>query len=157
VADLELTRGNDMPLLAHEDAVASVVDAVLATAPERLSRFRERITEDREENSRRFKNFKKAVADAARNSKWFSPAGLPVMVGAGIPLAVAGALMLWIGVQRFQSFAPRWNDVLLIAFGICALIGAAVVAIGLYNADSGAAARPQLSRRPSAGMPSGAT
>ena len=133
VADLELTRGNNMPLLAHEDAVASVVDAILATGPERLSRFRDRITEDREENSKRFKDFKKAVANTVRTSQWFSPAGLPVMLGAGIPLAAAGALMLWIGVHRFQSFAPRWNDLLLIAFGICALVGAGVVALGLYN------------------------
>jgi uncharacterized membrane protein len=71
------------------------------------------------------------VADTVRNSRWFSPAGLPVMIGAGIPLAVAGGLMLWIGVHHFQSFAPRWNDVLLIAFGICALVSAAIVAIGL--------------------------
>jgi len=56
IADLELSRGENAPLLDYEDAVASVIDAILTTGPERLSHFRDRITQDREENSQRFKD-----------------------------------------------------------------------------------------------------
>jgi hypothetical protein len=35
------------------------------------------------------------------------------------PFAVAGALLLWIGIHNFQSFAPSWKYVLFIAFGAC--------------------------------------
>jgi uncharacterized membrane protein len=133
IADLELSRGESIELAAYEERVARVIDAVLATGPERLSRFRERITEDREENSERFKDFKKAVADTIRARRWFLPAGLPMLVGAGVILAAAGGIMLWAGVHNFQSFAPRWSDVLLIAFGICLLVSAAIIAVGLYK------------------------
>src|SRR4029453_3049019 len=46
VADLELTRGDDQELTEYEQAVAEVVDDVLSTGPERLSRFRDRIEDD---------------------------------------------------------------------------------------------------------------
>ena len=41
--------------------VAQVVDSILADGPERLSRFRDRIEDDRTRNSERFTSFKSAV------------------------------------------------------------------------------------------------
>jgi uncharacterized membrane protein len=129
IADLELSQGDQAVTSAVEIPVAEVVDAVLATGPERLSRFRDRITEDRTENSKRFKAFKDAVASTVRERRWFAGDGLKPLLGAGIPFAAAGALMFWIGVQRFDSVAPRWNDVLLIAFGVCLVVNAAILLI----------------------------
>ena len=133
VADLELSRGEDVELAPHEGPVAHVIDGVLATGPERLSLFRDRITADREANSKRFKAFKTAVADTIRERRWFLAAGLPLLVAGGVSLAAVGAILLWIGIERFEAFAPRWGDILLIVFGICALVNAAVIAVGLYK------------------------
>ncbi|HLM33513.1 MAG TPA: DUF2207 domain-containing protein, partial [Gaiellaceae bacterium] len=133
VADLELSPGGDVELARHERPVAHVIDAVLETGPERLSLFRDRITAERETNSKRFKAFKTAVADTIRKRRWFLAAGLPLLVAAGVPLAAVGAILLWIGIERFEVFAPRWGDILLIVFGVCALVNAAVIAVGLYK------------------------
>ena len=49
VADLELSLADvEAPVEAFEAPVASVVDALLAGGPERLSRFRDRIEDDRD-------------------------------------------------------------------------------------------------------------
>jgi uncharacterized membrane protein len=133
VADLELSPGGDVELARHERPVAHVIDAVLETGPERLSLFRDRITAERETNSKRFKAFKTALADTIRERRWFLAAGLPLLVAAGVPLAAVGAILLWIGIERFEAFAPRWGDILLIVFGVCALVNAAVIAVGLYK------------------------
>jgi uncharacterized membrane protein len=129
VADLELSKATDEEVSAVEGPVTKVIDAILATGPERLSNFRDRIEEDRTANSSRFKAFKTAAADTVRERHWFVAEGLKALLGAGIPFAAAGALMLWTGVHRFESFAPRWGDVLLIAFGICLLVNAAILLI----------------------------
>jgi hypothetical protein len=157
IADLEISRGENLELAAYEERVARVIDGVLATGPERLSRFRERIGEDREENSERFEEFRKAVADAIRARGWFTSPGLPTLIVAGVVFAAAGAILLWIGIERFESFAPRWADVLLLAFGACALLNAVVIAVALYNVSLWRRRNPKRSRRPSAGTPSGAT
>ncbi len=62
VADLELSLGDvEAPVEAFEAPVAQVVDSILAEGPERLSRFRDRIEDDRTGNSERFTSFKSAV------------------------------------------------------------------------------------------------
>ena len=127
VADLEISTGSDAPVSEVEGPVAKVIDDVLGVGTERLSNFRDEITKHRTENSKRFTAFKSAVGDEARRRKWFRSDGLKVLLGAGIPIAVAGAIMLAIGIQRFESFAPRWNDVLLIAFGSCLCVSALVL------------------------------
>jgi len=69
IADLELSKANDDEVSAVEGPVTKVIDAILATGPERLSNFRDRIEEDRTANSTRFKAFKAAVADTVRDRR----------------------------------------------------------------------------------------
>ena len=55
ISDLELSLGDvEAPVEAFEAPVAQVVDDILAEGPERLSRFRDRIEDDRTGNSERF-------------------------------------------------------------------------------------------------------
>jgi uncharacterized membrane protein len=105
VADLELTLASDAPVSEVEGPVTKVVDSVLDGGSERLSNFRAHIQGHRTENSKRFTAFKSAVGDEVRRRKWFRSDGLKVLIGAGLPILVAGALMLAIGIQRFESFA----------------------------------------------------
>jgi uncharacterized membrane protein len=129
IADLEISMGSDTPVSEVEGPVAKVIDDVLGVGTERLSNFREEIKAHRTENSKRFTAFKKAVGDEVRLRKWFRSDGLKMLLGAGIPLAVAGAILLWVGIKGFNSFAPRWKDVLLIAFGACLLVNVGVLVI----------------------------
>jgi uncharacterized membrane protein len=133
LADLEISMGADDKLAEVEGPVAGVIDDVLDGGTERLSNFRDRIKANRTENSERFTAFKKGVADIVRDRKWFKADGLKPILGAGIPFAIAGALLLWIGIHRFDSFAPRWKDVLFIAFGACLLVNVAVLFVGGRN------------------------
>ena len=48
-----------------------VVDDVLEGGTERLSNFRDRISDDRKENSGRFPVFKNTVKDAIEGRGWF--------------------------------------------------------------------------------------
>jgi len=131
VADLELSAGRGLELEPFEDAVADVADGALAGGTERLSKFRDRITEDRVENSKRFERFKKGVGSAARGRRWLLPDGLKVLLaGAGV-LALAGAVLLALSIPHFQLYATRWRDAVLLALGICALVGALVVLASL--------------------------
>ena len=127
IADLDLTMGADAPLAEVEGPVAKVIDSVLDGGSERLSNFRVQIQGHRTENSKRFTAFKKAVADIVRERRWFRADGLKPLFGAGIPFGVAGAILLWYGIHHFESFAPRWRDVLFIAFGACLLVNTAVL------------------------------
>jgi uncharacterized membrane protein len=135
VADLEISMGSASDLAEVEGPVAKVIDDVLdsGTGTERLSNFRERIKAHRSENSKRFQAFKKGVADIFRTRKWLKSDGLKPLLGAGIPLAIAGALLLWFGIHNFESFAPRWKYVLCIAFGACLLVNVAVLLVAAKN------------------------
>jgi uncharacterized membrane protein len=127
VADLEIAPGSEAPLGEVEGPVAKVVDEVLDGGSERLSNFRQRITDHRSANSKRFQAFKKAVEDVFRDRKWLRSDGLKLLLGAGIPFAAAGGALLWYGIHHFESFAPEWRVVLFIAFGACLLMDAAVL------------------------------
>ena len=48
-------------------------------------------------------------------------------------LAIAAAVLFWQGVAGFRPEAPRWNDIVLIALGVCAVINAVVLVIGVGN------------------------
>ena len=77
ISDLELSLGDvEAPVEAFEAPVAQVVDSILVDGPERLSRFRDRIEDDRTGNSERFSSFKSAVATEEKNRHWFRNIGL---------------------------------------------------------------------------------
>ena len=158
IADLELIHGKDLDLEPFEEAVADVADAVLAGEAERLSQFRDRITEDRTEQSKRFERFKKKVGTAVKQQRWMLPGGLKaLLIGAGV-LAAAGAVLLALSIPHFQLYATRWRDAVLLAFGICALVGAASSSSRrCRSCASGAVTGRPCARRPRAGPPSAAT
>ena len=91
----------------------------LESGPERLSRFRDRIEEDRTENAKRFATFKERVASAVKAERWFDR---PRAAGARSPprcFGVAGVVLLVVGIHGFRPVAPRWSDIVLIAVGAC--------------------------------------
>ena len=134
VADLELSLADvEAPVEAFEAPVAEVVDAILVDGPERLSRFRDRIEDDREGNSERFSSFKSAVGSEISGRKWFRNQGLVLLVVGAIVLAVAGGLILFAGISGFDSVAPTWRSVVTIALGVCALVNAAALVIAALN------------------------
>src|SRR3990170_841773 len=82
VADLELSQGAQIELTPFEQHVADVVDFALKEGPERLSRFRDRLDDDRKRNSERFTDFKEAVGVEVRRRKWLLSRGLvPLLAG----------------------------------------------------------------------------
>ncbi len=133
VADLELTLADvEAPVESFEAPVASVVDSLVQDGPERLSLFRDRIEDDRTANSERFTDFKSAVGAAVK--PWFRSDGLDAARSPAIVLFGAlGGILLWQGIDRLETFAPRWGDVLLIAFGVCALVNAVVLLAASFN------------------------
>jgi uncharacterized membrane protein len=132
VADLELSLDDvEAPVETFEAPVASVVDSLLHDGPEQLSRFRDRIEDDRTKNSERFTDFKSAVGTAVR--PWFRNDGLKLLIPTLVAFAALGALLLWQGISRIETFAPRWGDVLLIAFGVCAIVNAIVLLAATLN------------------------
>ena len=89
-SDLELSAGEPQELTRYEDDVAGVVDAVLDGGSERLSRFRDRIEDERESMSERFESFKGAVGTEGGRRKWFRSTG-------AIPLVLAGVVFVGVG------------------------------------------------------------
>ena len=75
VSDLEISAGEDRELRAWERDVANVVDGVLDGGSEALSRFRDKIEDERESMHPRFSSFKEHVADEAARLKWFRSTG----------------------------------------------------------------------------------
>src|SRR5207342_2412494 len=91
IADLELAPGTAVELTPYEQDVATVVDSVIAGGSERLSNFRDRITDDRKTNSERFKSFKDHGGDAVKALGWFDDGGVKVL---GVAVAVFGIAAL---------------------------------------------------------------
>jgi uncharacterized membrane protein len=109
--------------------VAKVFDDTLEQGPERLSRMRERIEAHRAENSRRFQRFKKAVSAAIRSHKWYVGTGARALGALVACFVVAAVVLLWVGIDGFNSAAPRWGDVVLIAVGVCMAVNAVVLLV----------------------------
>ena len=132
VADLELSRGKrDEQLTPWETAVTSVVDGVVGDGSERLSRFRERIEDDRESMSKHFTAFKGSVSTEIGNQKWFLSIGvLPLVVALLVFVGIA-ALCFVLAINGWRSVYPRWSDVVLIGVGIAACMNAAVVLVAM--------------------------
>jgi uncharacterized membrane protein len=130
VADLQITPGDStLELADFEEPVAEVVDSVVGEQGERLSAFRDRIELDRTKNSERFRSFKENVAAAIGSRGWYLGSGLMALwLGVGA-FGIAGALLLWIGIEGFRPVAPRWGDVVMIALGACAVANAVALVI----------------------------
>src|SRR5207249_9002834 len=97
---------------------------VIGAEGEKLTKFRDRIEDDREGQSKRFKSFKDDVAEAIDERRWYVNSGAWGLAAAAGVFAVAGVLPFWIGVDGFRSAAPRWSDIVLIALGACAIANA---------------------------------
>ena len=72
------------------------------TGPERLSRFRDRIEDNRAGNSKRFTEFKEAVGTAISGRRWFRNEGLVWLLGGAVVLGVIGGILLFAGVELVQ-------------------------------------------------------
>ena len=130
VADLELSLGDvEKPIEGFEAPVASVVDGLVVTGPERLSRFRDRIEDNRVGNSKRFTEFKEAVGTAISGRRWFRNDGL---VGCSAARCARRDRRdpAFAGVSSFNAVAPTWKSVVVIALGACGLVNAAVLGHG---------------------------
>src|SRR5207302_11194415 len=110
-----------------EQPVAGVFDAVLADAPERLSNMRERIQADRTENATRFTSFKSKVATAIAKRDWYVSGGQAALWLAIAGFLVAAVVLIRIAVSGWRSQSPRWEDVVLVAIGICMAVNATVL------------------------------
>ena len=127
VADLELDKGTRDELTPWENAVARVVDSVIADGPERLSKFRGEIEDDRESMSKQFTAFKANVTTAVGNQTWFMSLGVIPLVLALVVFVVIGAILFWIAIAGWRSVYPRWNDIVLLGVGVAAFVDAAVI------------------------------
>ena len=111
VNDLELSAGADTELRTWERDVTRVVDDILDGETEVLSRFRERIEDDREPMSKRFTAFKTHVGEEVGRLHWFRSIGAVPLAIALVVFAVIGALLGWQALDGWRSVYPRWNDV----------------------------------------------
>ena len=134
VADLELSTGDaSVELQKFEEPVTKVFDNILDDGPELLSKMRDRIEATRSSNSKRFERFKEDVAEEIGKRRWYVGTGakaLGVLIAA---LVVAAVVLFWKGIAGFRPVAPRWDDIVLIALGVCAVINAVVLVIGIGN------------------------
>ena len=126
VSDLELTAGEDRELRAWERDVANVVNAVLDGSSERLSRFRDRIEDDRVSMSKRFTSFKDHVADETRRRRWFRSTGAIPLVAATVLFGLAGGLLVFYAVHEWRPVYPRYSDVVFVGVGVCLIANAAL-------------------------------
>ena len=107
--------------------MARVVDDVLEGGSEVLSRFRDRIEEDREQMSKRFTSFKAHVDAEVDGRRWFRSVGAVPLVVALLVFVALAALLAWQALDGWRTVYPRWNDVVLLALAVCAAVNAAVV------------------------------
>src|SRR4029079_708478 len=77
VADLQIGDGKRDQMTPWAHAVARVVDGVIADGPQRLSKFREDIEDDRQSMSEHFSAFKANVSTPAGNGQGFLLSGAP--------------------------------------------------------------------------------
>ena len=115
VADLELSAGNkEEQLKPWENAVSHVVDGVIGDGSERLSRFREKIEDDRESMSKRFTAFKANVSTEVGNRRWFLSRGALPLALALLVFAAIGALVFYLAINGWRAVYPRWSDIMLL-------------------------------------------
>ncbi|HWC31779.1 MAG TPA: DUF2207 domain-containing protein, partial [Actinomycetota bacterium] len=129
VADLELSIGAADLHEPFERDVAKVVDDVLDGGSERLSRFRDRISEKRTTQAGRFTSFQKHVAEWIDLAGWYDSTGRRVVIGAALLFALAATALLWIGFANLRPGFPRPSDIVLIALGSCAAVNTLVLIV----------------------------
>ena len=95
--------------------------------------MRDHIEKTRTSNSTRFARFKEEVSKEIGKRRWYLGTGAKVLGIVIAVLAIAAAVLFWQGVAGFRPQAPRWNDIVLIALGVCAVINAVVLVIGVGN------------------------
>ena len=126
ISDLEISAGEDTELRNWERDVANVVDGVLDGGSERLSRFRDRIEDERSTMHTRFSSFKEHVGDETARRKWFRSTGaLPLIIGV-LLFGLVGGLLVYLGVRDWRPVYPRYSDVLLVGVGACLIANAAL-------------------------------
>ena len=126
ISDLELSAGEDRELRSWERDVANVVDDVLDGDSERLSRFRDEIEDERETMHGRFTSFKESVSAEVGRLSWFRSTGaIPLVLGV-VLFALAGGLLVFLGVRDWRPVFPRYTDVLLVGRGACLIANAAL-------------------------------
>ncbi len=131
VADLELsvTDGHVGDASPFEKDVMEVIDDVLehGSKNEYLSRFRDRISEDRHIHAPRFQSFKENVAASIKRRRWFAGGGRRLLFAGAAAFAVSALLLLSIGIANLRPGFPRPSDIVIVALGACAALNAAVL------------------------------
>ncbi|HET9460932.1 MAG TPA: DUF2207 domain-containing protein [Gaiellaceae bacterium] len=128
VSDLDLSAGTTQDLRPWERDVADVVDHVLDGSTERLSRFRDRIEDERESMHPRFTSFKEAVGKEVGRRRWFWSIGAVPLIVAAVLFGLAGGVLVFLAQDGWRSVYPRYSDVLLVGAAIC-LLGNAALAV----------------------------
>jgi uncharacterized membrane protein len=128
ISDLELSSGDRNAVLEPwEQDVAHVVDAVLATGPQRLSQFRDLIEADRAAMSVHFSAFQEHVSAEVSARGWLVSRGARPLAWA-LLLLVLGAVAAFVAAGNgWRSTYPRWSDVVWLVLGVAALLNAGVV------------------------------
>ena len=133
LSDLEIGAGESHgdQLEPWERSVAEVVDHIIGNGTARLSEFRETIEAHRESMSKRFTSFKEQVSSEVARRRWFVSAGALPLALALVVFVTAGAVLLFLALHAWRPVYPRWRDVVLVALGVCALVNAALMVVGL--------------------------
>ena len=79
---------------------------MLEDGPERLSRFRDRIEDDRTAKSKHFTAFKANVSTAIGNRRWFISTGASPLVGACSRSSRVGALLFFFAINGWRPVVP---------------------------------------------------
>ncbi len=112
ISDLEISAGEDRELRAWERDVADVVDGVLDGGAERLSRFRDEIEDERASMHGRFTSFKNARVGRGRRPVVVPLDGCdPARRARSSLFALAGGLLVYLGVDDWRPVYPRYSDV----------------------------------------------
>ena len=136
VADLELSPGDaSIELTKFEEPVAKVFDHIVDDGPEVLSKMRDRIESTRGvEREALPEASRKQVSEVIGEREAGTSA--PARRSSPSPssrLVAAAVVLLWMGIAGFRPEAPRWNEIVQIALGVCAIVNAVVLVIGVAN------------------------
>jgi uncharacterized membrane protein len=131
VTDLQLAKGTHDTLAEFETPVAEIVDSALADGPVPLTALSDHFMKERATNATRFMQFSGGLSLQIAAKKWYAAGSGGKILGWSIPaFIVAGIALLVVSINGFNSTAPLWSDVLMLAFGLACFPNAVVAAIG---------------------------